>query len=268
MVRLWKRFTVSAVIAALALAVLLLPASAADEVDQEANLLPPNGIQTWAALDALRQTFKPAEATLTKVDLYLESAAATTTGAVTVTMEVKVVGAGTVIATEILVVPNGFDNDWITFDFATVTVTPGTLYAIEVTVNDDTKGLAWAWSTDAYPDGQAGHVSGMILTPKPYDFLFKTYYEATECGDILFGTAPPPGGGFGTFALNCGSLEQLVDASGCPEATAVFFFNKPDGAFAVYIPGSAVVVVNAEFVGIFNGTPDIETSTIFTAKCK
>jgi hypothetical protein len=78
-----KRFGVSAVIAGLALAVLLLPTQAADEVDQEVSLLPPNGVQTWAALDALQQTFTPAQDTLTRVDLYLDSAAAMTTGAVT-----------------------------------------------------------------------------------------------------------------------------------------------------------------------------------------
>jgi hypothetical protein len=257
----------SAVIAGLALALLLLPASAADEIDQEASLLPPNGIQTWAALDALRQTFEPAQFSLTQVDLYLESADEATTGDVTVTMEVKVVGTGTVIATEIIIVPDGFDNGWTTFDFPTVAITPGTLYAIEVSVNDDSLGLAWAWSNDAYDDGQAGHVSGMLLTPQDYDFLFRTYYEAPDCGEILFGTTPPPGGGFGTFAFSCGTLEELVTASGCPEATATFFYNKPDGTFAVYIPGTVVGIVNAEFIGIFDGEPAIEETTIFTAKC-
>jgi hypothetical protein len=58
-----------------------------------------------------------------------------------------------------------------------------------------------------------------------------------------------------------------VTASGCPEATATFFYNKPDGSFAVYIPGSEVGVVNAEFLGIFNGDPAIDETTIFTAKC-
>ncbi len=146
-------------------------------------------------------------------------------------------------------------------------MTPGSTYAILVTVNDDTQELTWAWSNDAYDDGEAGFVSGMILTPQPFDFLFKTYYEAAECGDILFGSPPPEDGGFGTFAFSCGTLEELLTASGCPEATATFFYNKPDGSFAVYIPGSEVAVVNAEFLGIFDGDPTIDETTIFTAKC-
>ena len=148
-------------------------------------------------------------------------------------------------------------------------MTPGDLYSIYVTVSDNSYGLAWAYNTDdPYADGQAGHVTaGPILTPQTYDFLFQTYYEAAECGEVLFGSVPPPGGGFGTFALSCGTLEELVTASECPEETVTFFYNKPDGSFAVYIPGADVGIVNAEFTGIFNGDPAIETNTIFTAKC-
>lgn len=48
----------------------------------------------------------------------------------------------------------------------------------------------------------------------------------------------------------------------------MFFYNKPDGSFAAWVTGSAVAVVNAEFLGIFSGTPDIEANTIFSARCK
>lgn len=265
--RLMRHLGISAVAVGLALALMLLPASAADEVDQEVSALPPNGIQTWAALDALQQTFKPAQDTLTQVDLYLESFGAATTGAVTVSLEVKIVGMGTVVGNDVVVVPSGFDNGWISFDFPTVEVEPGTSYAIYVTVNDNTAGLAWAWNDDSYADGQGGTISGMILTLQDYDLMFQTYYEAAECGSILFGSTPPPGGGFGTFAFSCGTLDELVTASGCPEETATFFYNKPDGSFAVYIPGTEVGAVNAEFLGIFSGDPAFGEATIFTAKC-
>jgi hypothetical protein len=85
---------------------------------------------------------------------------------------------------------------------------------------------------------------------------------------ILYGNQPPAGGGFGTFAFCGGTYEQLLDASGCPEATAVFFYNKADGGFAVWIPGTDVSSVNDEILSIFpNVHTPIPEGTIFTAKC-
>jgi len=86
-------------------------------------------------------------------------------------------------------------------------------------------------------------------------------------GTILYGSTPPANGGFGTFSFGGGTLSQLLNASGCPEATSVFFYNKPDGTFAVWIPGSGVEIVNDEFLDIFDGTPPVPEGTIFTAKC-
>jgi hypothetical protein len=261
---------VSAVFAALAFMLVLLPSEAADEVDQDVSVLPPEGVQSWASLDTLRQTFTPEETALTKVSLYLAPAGvAATTGDVFVSVEVKRVGVGTVVGSDIVLVPDGFTGGWVDFDFPTVSITTGVQYAIEASVDDDAQKLGWGNnSTIDYAGGDGFYVDSNLLTPLHFDFLFQTYYEeSSECGSILFGSAPPPGGGFGTFALNCGSLDQLVEASGCPEATAVFFYNKPDGDFAVYIPGSAVAIVNEEFLGIFNGDPAIEENTIFTARC-
>lgn len=86
---------------------------------------------------------------------------------------------------------------------------------------------------------------------------------------ILYGTKPPLAGGWGTFAFCGGTYQQLLTASGCPMATSVFFYNKPNGTFAVWIPGSEVAAVNAEIYTIFppEHTP-IPAGTIFTAKCK
>lgn len=86
---------------------------------------------------------------------------------------------------------------------------------------------------------------------------------------ILYGFKPPAAGGFGTFAFCGGTYDQLLAASGCPKATSAFFYNKPSGTFAVWIPGSEVAAANAEIFAIFppEHTP-IPAGTIFTAKCK
>lgn len=273
-----KRAMVSAAVAGVALALLLLPASAADTPDQQVAITPPEGVTNWNAMegvnavDILRQTFTPAQASLTKVEIYLApDGVPKTTGDVFVTLQVKKVGTGTVVATEIVKVPDQFTGGWVTFDFPTATVDVGQQYAIEASVDNDTKKLAWGYSNSAaYAGGTGATVTaGPLLYPKAYDFLFKTYYESGEaCGQLLFGSKPPAAGGFGTFAINCGDVADLVTVSGCPAATSAFFYNKADGGFAVYLPGATVVVVNAEFLGIFNGDPDIEEPTIFTAKCK
>jgi hypothetical protein len=86
---------------------------------------------------------------------------------------------------------------------------------------------------------------------------------------ILYGNKPPAGGGFGTFAFCGGSWEALLEASGCPEATSVFFYNTPEGDFEVWIPGSDVAAVNAEILARWPDTHHpIPEGTIFTAKCK
>jgi len=86
---------------------------------------------------------------------------------------------------------------------------------------------------------------------------------------ILYGFKPPAAGGFGTFAFCGGTYAQLLAASGCPAATSAFFYNKPSGTFAVWIPGSEVAAANAEIYSIFPSehTP-IPAGTIWTAKCK
>lgn len=272
-----KRALVSAAFAGVALTLLLLPASAADTVDQQVPTTPPEGVEGWDgteggnAIEILRQTFTPAQASLTKVELYLApDGVAATTGDVFVTVQVKKAGVGTVVATEIVKVPSGATGAWVTFDFPTATVDVGQSYSIEASVDNDTKKLAWGYSNSAAYAGGTGAIvtAGPLLYPKAYDFLFKTYYESSSaCGQLLFGSKPPAAGGFGTFAINCGDVADLVTVSGCPAATSAFFYNKADGGFAVYLPGATVVVVNAEFLGIFNGTPDIDESTIFTGKC-
>jgi hypothetical protein len=86
---------------------------------------------------------------------------------------------------------------------------------------------------------------------------------------ILFGSKPPAAGGFGTFAFCGGSWEALLKASGCPKATAVFFYNTPAGGFETWIPGSEVEAPNAAIMARWpNEHMPIPHGTIFTAKCK
>lgn len=88
--------------------------------------------------------------------------------------------------------------------------------------------------------------------------------EAQE-GGIIGGNKPPVAGGFGTFAFGGGTFAELLEASECPEETATFFYNKPDGSYAVYIP-AAPDVANAEIRTLFPGD-SIPPGTLFTAKC-
>jgi hypothetical protein len=91
----------------------------------------------------------------------------------------------------------------------------------------------------------------------------------TDADFILYGNKPPAGGGFGTFAFCGGSYEKLLAASGCPSATSVFYYNTPGGGYVVWIPGSTVAAVNADFQATFpNEHMPIPMGTIFTAKCK
>ena len=81
-----------------------------------------------------------------------------------------------------------------------------------------------------HSDGQRRHTETTSLS-------YTVVNQLSGTGTILFGTKPPAAGGFGTFAFAGGTFAQLLSASGCPQATAgLFFYNKPDGAFATWIP--------------------------------
>lgn len=104
------------------------------------------------------------------------------------------------------------------------------------------------------------------------EFSGETHLHPDDCPEdadfILYGNTPPANGGFGTFAFCGGSWEALLEASGCPEATAVFFYNDPSGGFEVWIPGSDVEAVNEDIMDRWpNEHSPIPHGTIFTAKC-
>ncbi|MBX7111434.1 MAG: hypothetical protein K1X87_06250, partial [Dehalococcoidia bacterium] len=137
---------------------------------------------------------------------------------------------------------------------------------------DDTSGIASQSCAAMVTTPKGPHTTTCTATDKAGNTTTVTVnYEvldtATDCGKILFGTTPPPGGGVGTFAFSCGTIAQLVAVTACPQSTMTIYYNKPGGGYAVYIPASQVSAVNQEFLGIFNGTPQIPVNTIFSVKC-
>ncbi|MGE0228941.1 MAG: IPT/TIG domain-containing protein [Dehalococcoidia bacterium] len=61
----------------------------------------------------------------------------------------------------------------------------------------------------------------------------------------------PRDGGFGLFVFGGGSNEDLVEASGCPKATATFWATNSSGQFVTFIPGAAVQAVNGAWNQLF-----------------
>jgi len=89
---------------------------------------------------------------------------------------------------------------------------------------------------------------------------------------VQYGSKPPAGGGFGTFLFCGGTNAQLLTATGCAQATpstTVVYYNKPSGGYAVWVVGSEVAAVNAEWLTLFpNEHIAFKAPTIITAKCK
>ena len=108
-----------------------------------------------------------------------------------------------------------------------------------------------------------------------YDRTAAAFVAASNCmnfavvqgctNGISSGNKPPLAGGFGTFAFCGGSFTDLLAASGCPAATSVFFYNKPSGTFAPWIPGTSVAAANADIMTTFPGA--IPAGTIFVGRC-
>ncbi|MFN8584199.1 MAG: hypothetical protein U0446_02590 [Dehalococcoidia bacterium] len=85
------------------------------------------------------------------------------------------------------------------------------------------------------------------------------------CPPSTSGTLPPASGGFGTFGFCGGTFDDLLTTSGCPHDTALFFYNRPDGTWAVWLPGATVLEINAPIRALF--PTGIPANTIFTARC-
>lgn len=102
-------------------------------------------------------------------------------------------------------------------------------------------------------------------TPEVTSTATESATAANALIGIISGTLPPLGGGWGTFSYCGGTFEELLQTTECPTATAAFFYNKPDGTWAVWIPGATVAAVNSEIKALFPSA--IPEATIFTARC-
>ncbi len=74
-----------------------------------------------------------------------------------------------------------------------------------------------------------------------------------------------PASGFGLGVFSGGSNADLVTASGCPTANAVYFVTNASGDFVSYVPGAAVAVVNAQWNAMF--ATSIPANTPIIGKC-
>ena len=84
-------------------------------------------------------------------------------------------------------------------------------------------------------------------------------------GKITTGSIPAAGG-FGLVVFGGGTSTQLVAASGCPAATAVYWASNAEGNFDSYVPGTGIAVVNAAWTARFEqGIPE---STPLLGRCK
>lgn len=74
----------------------------------------------------------------------------------------------------------------------------------------------------------------------------------------------PADGGFGLVVFAGGTNDDLLEASGCPEATATFWATD-DGEFVTFIPGAAVSAVNTAWNSLFPG--QIPANTALIGRC-
>ena len=86
--------------------------------------------------------------------------------------------------------------------------------------------------------------------------------QAAGARTIVAGSVPQVG--FGLLVFGGGTNEQLIEASGCPPATARFWASS-GGTFIPYIPGSKIAVVNAAWNTLFEG--GIPENTPLIGRC-
>lgn len=75
----------------------------------------------------------------------------------------------------------------------------------------------------------------------------------------------PAAGGFGLFVFAGGTNDELAVATGCPSATAAYWA-AANGSFTVFVPGSRVAAVNAEWSRLF--AAGIPTGTVLLGRCR
>lgn len=114
-------------------------------------------------------------------------------------------------------------------------------------------------------------VSPTVLPPGPVEVTVTNHCDGTSdtitytyLGIGLLAGSIPEGGGFGLIVFGGGTNAELVEASGCPEATATFWATS-GGDFVPFIPGAAVDAVNDAWNELFGGT--IPYNTALAGRC-
>lgn len=74
-----------------------------------------------------------------------------------------------------------------------------------------------------------------------------------------------PARGFGLFVFAGGTSEQLLTATGCPQASAAYYATNPAGEFVVYVPGTSIGAVNAAWRALFPAS--IPANTPLVGRC-
>ena len=70
-------------------------------------------------------------------------------------------------------------------------------------------------------------------------------------GPGMLSGAVPRAGGLGLVVFGGGTAAQLVQASGCPAATAAFWATASSGEFVIYLPAATVAELNARWHALF-----------------
>jgi hypothetical protein len=104
-------------------------------------------------------------------------------------------------------------------------------------------------------------ITSSTSTPTPTP----TATATPACNGAIISGAVPPTGGFGMVVTNCGTISQVVAATGCSTATMALWITEA-GAFLTYVPGTTVSAVNAEFLAHTDGA-NIPQDQAFVARC-
>ncbi|MFA7295600.1 MAG: hypothetical protein WC211_00260 [Dehalococcoidia bacterium] len=83
-------------------------------------------------------------------------------------------------------------------------------------------------------------------------------------GRLLSGSVPASGG-FGLFVFAGGTNEEMLAATGCP-GTSAAYWALTNGAFTVFIPGTRIAAVNAEWSRLF--ASGIPAGTVLLGRCR
>ncbi len=101
-------------------------------------------------------------------------------------------------------------------------------------------------------------------TPAPPATATATATATAASGAFSSGDVPPTG--FGLVVFGGGDVRQIAAAAACTEPTFTTYASL-DGTLVVYVPGTAILAVNAAFLERFTGG-DIPAGTPLLVRCR